>query len=73
MALNFMRSANAPQISAGVMMKNIPWNSMWVSRGMSPSIGSSNSPPLGQLRSTFCMNRNSPLPTYCPSPPKASE
>ena len=23
-ALNFMRSANAPQISAGVMMKNMP-------------------------------------------------
>ena len=30
--LNFIRSANAPQISAGVMMKNIPWKSMWVSR-----------------------------------------
>ena len=37
--LNFIRSANAPQINAGVMMKNIPWNSMWVSRGMEPSIG----------------------------------
>jgi len=23
--LNFIRSAKAPQISAGVMMKNIPW------------------------------------------------
>ncbi len=30
--LNFIRSANAPQISAGVMMKNIPWKSMCVSR-----------------------------------------
>ena len=27
-ALNFIRSANAPQISAGVMMKNMPWKSM---------------------------------------------
>jgi hypothetical protein len=26
MVLNFIRSANAPQIRAGVMMKNIPWN-----------------------------------------------
>ena len=34
-ALNFIRSANAPQISAGVMMKNMPWNSMCVSRGIS--------------------------------------
>ena len=32
--LNFIRSANAPQISAGVMMKNMPWNSMCVSTGM---------------------------------------
>ncbi len=24
-ALNFMRSANAPQMSAGVMMANISW------------------------------------------------
>ena len=30
--LNFIRSAKAPQIRAGVMMKNIPWNSMCVSR-----------------------------------------
>ncbi len=34
--LNFIRSANAPQIRAGVMMKNIPWNSMCVSRGIVP-------------------------------------
>ena len=33
-ALNFIRSAKAPQMSAGVMMKNMPWNSMCVSRGM---------------------------------------
>ena len=26
--LNFIRSAKAPQIRAGVMTKNIPWNSM---------------------------------------------
>ncbi len=25
MALNFMRSANAPEINAGVMMANINW------------------------------------------------
>ena len=25
MALNFIRSANAPQMSAGVMMANISW------------------------------------------------
>ena len=31
--LNFIRSANAPQISAGVMTKNMPWKSMWVSTG----------------------------------------
>ncbi len=27
-ALNFMRSANAPVISAGVMMANMPWKIM---------------------------------------------
>ena len=32
--LNFIRSANAPQISAGVMMKNMPWKSMCVSIGI---------------------------------------
>ena len=31
--------ANAPQIKAGVMMKNMPWKSMCVSRGMVPSTG----------------------------------
>jgi hypothetical protein len=35
MVLNFIRSANAPQMSAGVMMKNIPWKSMCVSSGSS--------------------------------------
>jgi len=34
MVLNFMRSANAPQIKAGVMMMNMSWNSMWVITGM---------------------------------------
>ena len=35
--LNFIRSANAPQIRAGVMMKNMPWNNMWVSLGSGKS------------------------------------
>ena len=34
MALNFMRSANAPEISAGVMMANINWYTMNVCCGM---------------------------------------
>src|SRR6202044_1839543 len=34
MALNFMRSANAPVISAGVMMANINWYTMNVWSGM---------------------------------------
>ena len=38
-ALNFIRSANAPQIKAGVKTKNMPRNSMCVSRGIGPSIG----------------------------------
>ena len=33
-ALNFMRSANAPEISAGVMMANISWYIMNVCCGM---------------------------------------
>ena len=33
-ALNFIRSANAPQIRAGVKTKNMPRNSMCVSRGI---------------------------------------
>ena len=34
MALNFIRSANAPVISAGVMMANINWYTMKVCCGM---------------------------------------
>ena len=34
MALNFMRSANAPVMSAGVMMANINWYTMNVWSGM---------------------------------------
>ena len=34
MALNFMRSANAPVISAGVMMANINWKTMKVWAGI---------------------------------------
>ena len=34
MALNFMRSAKAPEISAGVMMANINWYTMKVCCGM---------------------------------------
>ncbi len=72
--LNFIRSANAPQIKAGVMMKNIPWNSMWVSRGITPSIGSIGpAAPSGHERWTSFMNKYSPLPIHLPSPPKASE
>ena len=37
MALNFMRSANAPEISAGVMMANISWYTMKVACGMVPA------------------------------------
>ncbi len=33
-AENFMRSATAPTISAGVMMANISWNTMNVCSGM---------------------------------------
>ena len=72
--LNFIRSANAPQISAGVMMKNIPWKSMWVRRGMTPSMGVSTpvaiilsgfsgSFSIFRERCTFRIKRNSPLPT----------
>ena len=38
MVLNFIRSAKAPQIKAGVMTKNIPWKSMWVSTGIVPML-----------------------------------
>jgi len=46
MALNFMRSANAPQIRAGVMMKNMPWNSMWVITGIVKPWASASCDPL---------------------------
>ena len=32
-----MRSANAPEISAGVMIANIPWNMMNARPGVPPS------------------------------------
>ena len=77
MEQNFIRSAKAPQISAGVMMKNMPWKAMWVSRGMPPSMGSIGVPVASsQSRWTSFMKRYWPLPTYglsAPSPPKASE
>ncbi len=42
-ALNFIRSANAPQISAGVMIKNMPWNSTCVIIGINATpVGSVN-------------------------------
>ena len=59
-ALNFIRSANAPQISAGVMMKNMPWKSMCVRRGISAlrMVGSTGAvAPSGQVRATSFMNR----------------
>ena len=37
MALNFMRSANAPEISAGVMIANINWYTMNVCCGIVPA------------------------------------
>jgi hypothetical protein len=38
MALNFMRSANAPVMSAGVMIAKVAWNSMKTVSGMAPEI-----------------------------------
>ena len=38
MALNFMRSAKAPVMSAGVMIANVIWNSTKTVSGMVPEI-----------------------------------
>ena len=37
MALNFMRSANAPVIKAGVMMANMSWYTIKVCWGIVPA------------------------------------
>ena len=39
MAENFMRSANAPAISAGVMMANVIWKQMYTLSGMVAASG----------------------------------
>ena len=73
--LNFIRSANAPQIKAGVMMKNMPWNSMCVSIGNRQRPDGAESAALRRPASacTPCMSRKSTLPIHGPVPPKASE
>ncbi len=39
MAENFMRSAKAPAISAGVMIANVIWNIMYTVSGMVVTVG----------------------------------
>ena len=61
-AENFMRSANAPTISAGVMMAKVIWKVMNTVSGIVPDKASTVTP----LRKAF-----SRLPQYAPSPVKA--
>jgi hypothetical protein len=57
-----MRSANAPSISAGVMIANIPWNMTNTYSGMVPDSESGVTP----ARPTFAVS-----PMNIPSPLKA--
>ena len=49
MAENFIRSANAPTIRAGVMIANIIWNVMNTVSGIVPLIASTVTPPRNAL------------------------
>src|SRR5271156_2718004 len=67
MAENFIRSANAPVINAGVMMANINWNTINVCRGIVAAyLGSGASPT--PRRNTLCKPPMNALPS-----PNASE
>ena len=44
MVENFSRSAKAPQMSAGVMIKNMPWKHMKIEVGKVPVAGVTISP-----------------------------
>ena len=61
-AENFMRSANAPVISAGVMIAKVIWNVMKTLSGIVPLSESTVMP----LR-----NRRAKPPMKAPSPPNA--
>ena len=50
-ALNFMRSAKAPTISAGVMMAKVIWNVMNTDSGMVPLMESTVTPARNILSS----------------------
>ena len=50
-ALNFMRSAKAPTISAGVMIANVIWNVMNTDSGMVPLMESTVTPARNILSS----------------------
>ena len=63
-ALNFIRSANAPEMSAGVMTANIIWNATNASAGTVPCAC-----PASPLRPT---SSRPPMKPPCVAP-KASE
>ena len=48
MAENFMRSAKAPAISAGVMIANVIWNIMYTVSGMVVTVGFAEPRPKGE-------------------------
>ena len=68
-AENFMRSAIAPVISAGVMIANISWNAENDSGG----IDSVPKPGRRDVFATSCIHARSKLPIHLPVPRNASE
>ena len=49
MAENFIRSANAPTMSAGVMMANVSWNIWKTDSGIVPDTVSTSTPESNSL------------------------
>ncbi len=74
-AENFMRSANAPQISAGVMIAKVIWKTMNTVSGMvSAAAASRPSPSVNGLSQPMpSRNRRERSPMTVPPLPKASE
>ncbi len=72
-AENFMRSANAPQINAGVMIANVIWNVMYTDSGIVVARCETVSLPASFWNNIPLRNSRSRLPMIEPPGMNASE
>ena len=65
-AENFIRSANAPTMSAGVMMANVSWNIWKTDSGMVPHSVSTSTPERNSLPKPTTLFNAPPSPNARP-------